>query len=170
MSLNLTSDISGPLGSLDSLAKAAAAANGYSSAIVNSKSYAPAVEQGYTQTRFWKDMSKGQRYAILMAMKKRGKSASYKREGTEVKHFDNPKGFKIHVPGEGMVSKSLPEIGQFMHKLAGSVSLLGSPRPFERIVDETALYGLIPITEKTPVNVGGAGLAGAWDVKLGYSR
>jgi hypothetical protein len=169
MSLSLTLDITGPLANLQSLTQAAIAANGYASAIVNSKSYAPAVEQGYTQTRFWKDMSKGQRYAILMAMKKRGKSASYKREGTEVKRLDNPKGFKIHVPGAGMVSKSLPDISQFMNRLAGSLSLLGTPRPFERIIDETALYGLIPITEKTPVNVGGAGLAGAWDVKLGYS-
>ena len=182
---DMTIDLGGAAARIAQLQQAAEQANGYSAALVNSKRYAGAVERGYTRKRVnWQDLSKKQRYAILMAMKKRwgavpknekraakklaARSGKYKREGTKVERFDEPLGFSLHVPGAGMVSNSLPEIGQFMHQLAGQPLAIGTANPFERIVDETALWSLTPVSEKTPVDNGGGGLAGAWSVNTGY--
>lgn len=161
--MKLTTDIGGALNALDNLNQMLTEVDGYSAAVVNNVSYAAAVEDGYTVERYWADMTREQRYAIIMSAKE-GKGKT-KRDDIEYEKVEG--GFKFHVPGVGMVSASISEIASFMSNQAESLNLNGQGNPFTRLVDETALYALVPISEKTPVDK--SDLLKGWNVIPGGS-
>ena len=163
MSFSISFDNMPALKKLEGIEDGLAAVDGYSAEIVNPVSYASAVEEGYTRTMKWADMSKEQRYAIIMSAKKaseEGKGENNESKAT-VTRFEG--GFEIEMPGVGMVSRSIPEIEEHMRKESLLITV-ADEQSLKGLIDDAAAFGLLIITEKTPVDQ--SALINGWNLDL----
>lgn len=129
----------------------------YEVVIANNTVYGPAVEFGWEQTWKWANMSKAQRYAILMAMEEKGGPAP-ERDGVTVTRFEG--GWTIKVEPAGMMAKTTPLVAAYGKAELGALKPgFGDSQAKAWLLDK-GIFALGHLVNFTPVDHGF--LAGQW--------
>lgn len=136
----------------------------YTAVLFNNVSYASAVENGYTRTLRWADMSKEQRGAIFASMKKREKQGARQDSGgpkASVQSFDG--GFTITMPPAGMVANNIAAIRKYGEQQLAEIAAF-HPVHFKAFLADVAEWALVKIVLDTPVDQ--SVLRRGWDVRF----
>lgn len=134
----------------------------YEATVTNNVEYAAAVNNGYTRTIVWSQLSRANIAAIILSMKKRkGQPRVWEGKGGEVQRGE---GFvKIIVPPAGMVVKSIGPTKQIGRQILKALPEGFTDRHLQAAVKEIAFAAQSFLVSNTPVDQGV--LIKGWEVK-----
>lgn len=144
--------------------KAEGMSSRYQVVLYNNVSYASAVENGYTRTMRWAEMSPEQRGAIFASMKRREEQGETQDSGgpkASVSSFDG--GFTITMPPAGMIANNVDAIRRYGRRELKALPALTDDH-FKSFLTDVGAYALAKVVNDTPVDQ--SVLIRGWDIRV----